>query len=186
LPFILIASWVAGTLIITKTGDLAGSRYSSIDAMLETAWIIQDDLKRDYYGGNSFNIGEFEPTIPGVLSKAPIAIASGLFRPFLWEGKRTILMTISGIENLLLLLIIVYVLLKLKFIFFFKLLFKDPLMIALFTLSITFAFSVGLTTSNFGALVRYAIPAKGILIIVFSYMLNEINLYYSQKKKENT
>jgi hypothetical protein len=186
LPFILIASWVAGTLIITKTGALAGNRYSSIDAMLETAWIIQDDLKRDYYGGNSFNIGEFEPTIPGVLSKAPIAIASGLFRPFLWEGKRTILMTISGIENLLLLLIIVYVLLKLKFIFFFKLLFKDPLMIALFTLSITFAFSVGLTTSNFGALVRYAIPAKGILIIVFSYMLNEINLYYSQKKKENT
>jgi len=174
LPFILIATWIAGTLTIAKTGALAGSRYSSIDAMLETAWIIQDDLKKDYYGGNSFNIGAFEPTIPGILAKAPIAIVSGLFRPFLWEGKRTVLMTISGIESMLLFFIMIYVFIKLKIIFFFKVLFDDPLMIALFTLSITFAFSVGLTTANFGALVRYAIPAKGVLIIIFSYMVNKI------------
>jgi hypothetical protein len=36
---------------------------------------------------------------------------------------------------------------------------KEPLLIFSVVFSIFFAFSVGLTTSNFGALVRYKIPA---------------------------
>lgn len=178
LPFILILTWTLGALIIIKTGALAGNRYSSIDAMVETAWVIQDDLKKDYYGGNSFDIGSFEPTIPGVLSKAPEAIVAGLFRPFLWEGKRSVLMLLSGLESLLLFIMIAYVLFKYRIFKFLHALLNDSLILSLFVLAITFAFSIGLTTANFGALVRYAIPAKILIVIVLNHLI-----YKAKSKK---
>jgi ABC-type multidrug transport system permease subunit len=143
--------------------------------MVETAWIIQDDLKKDYYGGNSFDIGEFEPTIPGILSKVHKAIIAGLFRPFIWEGKRSFLMLLSGLESLLLMVMIAYVLFKYRIIKIFSMLLSDALMLSFFVLALTFAFSVGLTTANFGALVRYVIPAKIIMVIVMGHLIYKVH-----------
>jgi hypothetical protein len=42
-------------------------------------------LKRDYYGGNSFDIGTFDPTIQGIIGKAPKAIMAGVYRPYIWD-----------------------------------------------------------------------------------------------------
>jgi hypothetical protein len=173
MPFILLLLWASGSIIIVKTGSVAGSRYSSIDAMLETAYIIQDDLKKDYYGGNSFDIGSFEPTIPGILSKMPAAVTAGLFRPFIWEGNG-ILMLLSGIESLIFMIIITYILYKVKIIGIIPQLFKNSFILAIFVLAFTFAFSVGLTTANFGALVRYAIPVKILLAVVAAQIIFEI------------
>lgn len=49
-----------------------------MDKVLERAVITYKDLKADYYGGNSFDIGEFDATIPSMLSKAPAAINTAL------------------------------------------------------------------------------------------------------------
>ncbi len=145
--------------------------------MLETAWIIQDDLKKDYYGGNSFDIGTFEPTLSGVLGKAPKAIVAGLFRPFVWEGQGA-LMLLSGLENLILLLLVAWVLLKTGPFRFFSRLYHDPLILSLFVFALTFAFFVGLTTANFGALVRYVVPGKllMVLVVVLTYKKDKIQL----------
>jgi len=172
MPFILLLLWAAGSVIIVKTGSVAGNRYSSIDAMLETAYIIQDDLKKDYYGGNSFDIGSFEPTIPGILSKMPAAVTAGIFRPFIWEGNG-ILMLLSGIESLIFMILIVYMLYKVKIIGIIPALLKNPFILSMFVLAVTFAFSVGLTTANFGALVRYAIPVKILLAVVIAQIIFE-------------
>ena len=175
LPIFLLIAWSFGALIFIQTSSLSNSRYASIDAMLETAWIIQDDLKKDYYGGNSFDIGTFEPTIPGVLKKAPQAIIAGMFRPFIWEGEG-VLMLFSGLENLVLLLIFVWILLKTKIIGFAQQTYKDPLLLSFAVMLITFAFFIGLTTANFGSLVRYVIPVKMLLIAVLILLYSRINI----------
>ncbi len=165
MPFIILITWAAGVAILAQTSTMASKRYSSIDAMLETAQIIQDDLRKEYYGGNRFDIGAFEPTVRGVLSKFPVAVTAGLFRPFLWEANN-ILMLFSGIESVLLMLLILYLIIKTKVLGFFKAVFSDTFMISLLIFAITFAFFVGLTTANFGALVRYRIPVLPFLFIV--------------------
>ena len=165
MPFIILITWAAGVAILAQTSTMASKRYSSIDAMLETAQIIQDDLRKEYYGGNRFDIGAFEPTVRGVLSKFPVAVTAGLFRPFLWEANN-ILMLLSGIESVLLMLLILYLIIKTKVLGFFKAVFSDTFMISLLIFAITFAFFVGLTTANFGALVRYRIPVLPFLFIV--------------------
>ncbi|MBL0097766.1 MAG: hypothetical protein IPP46_15650 [Bacteroidetes bacterium] len=40
-----------------------------VDSILEKAKVTQRDLKSDYYQGNSFDIGEFDSTLPSILGK---------------------------------------------------------------------------------------------------------------------
>ena len=84
-PAVIAAVWIFGSTIIVQLGDVIGGRYASFESMLETASIIQDDLRKEYYGGNRFDIGTFDPTIQGIIGKAPQTITAGLFRPFIWE-----------------------------------------------------------------------------------------------------
>jgi hypothetical protein len=68
-------------------------------------------------------------------------------------------MLISALENTFLILLTLRIFFKAGPINFFSLIFKEPLLIFSFVFAIFFSFSVGLTTANFGALVRYKIPA---------------------------
>jgi hypothetical protein len=52
-----------------------------LDTVLDKAVITQQDMKADYYGGKTYDIGEFDASVGGIISKAPIAIFSGIFRP---------------------------------------------------------------------------------------------------------
>ncbi|MBK8805181.1 MAG: hypothetical protein IPO21_00465 [Bacteroidales bacterium] len=172
-PFFLLIAIGLSTLLITKLSFIAGGKFATIDSMLEHAVIIQDDLSRDYYGENSFDIGAFEPTIGGMLSKAPQALIAGFFRPFIWES-RSALILLSGLENLFLLVSIIVLLVKTKFIWFFVKILEEPFILAAFTFCILFGFMVGLTTANFGALVRYKIPIIPFLGIVYSYIWGKL------------
>ena len=135
------------------------------------AQITQMDLIRaEQYGINYFNIGEFKTTAD-IINKSPKAIIAGLYRPFLWESS-TVPMIISGLENSAILILTLYIFLWaggiLKSI---KNIFQDPLLIFIFLYSIFFAFSIGLSTANFGALVRYRIPllpffTTGLMILL--------------------
>lgn len=131
----------------------------SIDKIFETAVVTQQDLKRDYYDGNSFDIGKFEPTFLGALSKFPQASTAGLLRPFIWE-VRSASMLLSALENFAILLLILYVLWMARFnvIRIIRIIFEHPVLLFSMIYSFMFAFSIGLSTSNFGALVRFKIP----------------------------
>ncbi len=157
IPMIYLFSFTAGYGALSLLGDSLGK--FSIARMLETASISQKDLRQDYYHGSSFDIGEFEPTVGGMLGKAPAAITVGLFRPFIWES-RNVVMLASGLENLIYLLMSLRVVAGLfsdrkKFV---NTLLEHPFLIFLISYSILFSLLVGLSTSNFGALVRFKIP----------------------------
>jgi hypothetical protein len=109
------------------------------------------------YRGNTFDIGEVKPTFESMLQKSPLAINAALFRPYLWESSN-ILMFVSGIENFLILLFSIYILIKLRVFGFFKYVNRHHLLTFAFIFSLFFAFAVGISTSNFGSLVRYRIP----------------------------
>lgn len=157
IPMIYVFSFLAGYAALSLLGDRLGK--FSIAKMLETASITQKDLRQDYYHGSSFDIGEFEPTVSGMMGKAPAAITVGLFRPFIWEA-RNVVMLASGLENLIYLLMSVGVVWGLitdrkKFV---SILLENPFLIFLLSYTILFSLLVGLSTSNFGALVRFKIP----------------------------
>jgi hypothetical protein len=154
IPFSIVLVITIANTILFDFDDLFG-KYSA-DKLLEEAAVQNADLQRSVYGSNSFSIGEFEPTINGVLSKFVPAVNASIFRPYLWEtGSPTML--ISGIENLILLLASIYLLIT-KPVTFIKKTSSDPFLLFCILFTLILGFGVGLSTSNFGALVRYKIP----------------------------
>ena len=160
--FIGYSLWVA-------TSDNLG-QYSDIDSIVRKAYVSYSDLKMEHYHGNSFDLGDYDPTLSGMLSKFPQAVNAGLFRPYLWQAKNWV-MVISGIENLFSLSLTLFFLIR-RPLSFINTLFSNPLVLFSIIFGVFFAFSVAISTSNFGAMVRLRIPAlpfflSGILLIEY-------------------
>ena len=165
---------VAGSIFVFIQFGSVLDKFS-IDKALNTAVVTQSDLKAARYSANSFDVGEFDASIVGVLLKFPVSLVAGLYRPFLWESTN-VTMVISGVENLLLLIFTLYLLIKSLIADFFVLAVKHPIILFSLLFSISFAFVVGLTTSNFGALVRFKIPLLPLFVsslFVIDYLLKQ-------------
>jgi hypothetical protein len=163
-PIILIGGMGVGFLIWSLTGSNLGD-YRTLDSMLQKAVESSEDLKQDYYQGNSFDLGKYDPTITGLLSKFPIATATGLFRPFLWETKNVVMFA-SGLENFFVLFFVLYTFFRKPWITISCLL-SDPLVLFSLIFAVFFAFSVAISTSNFGSMVRLRIPMFPFLLSGF-------------------
>lgn len=190
LPILIVALFFGGIYIMLNIGSQIGGWYSSVDKIVEKAYITQLDLKQEYYGGNSFDIGSFDPSIGGILSKAQPAITAGLFRPFVWESYKNPVMFISGLENFVYLFLFLYVVL-LSFMAIsnigisqmLKTAFDNSLVVFALVFSLMFAFMVGLTTANFGALVRYKIPLIPFFLSALFVIISRFN---KQREKNIT
>lgn len=154
-PIILGLGGISGYFALDNMGDNLG-QYK-LDTVLDKAVVTQKDMKADYYGGKTYDIGEFDASLTGIISKAPVAIFSGIFRPGIWD-VRNVVMLISSLENSYLLILTVFLLVKLKILGFFVLIRKNPMLLFCMLFSLFFAFSVGLTVANFGSLVRLRLP----------------------------
>jgi hypothetical protein len=156
IPILVVLGLIIGYGFMSVLGN-ALAEYS-LDTVLDKALITQQDLKMDYYKGNSFDIGHFDATIHSMASKLPIAIFTAIFRPFITETNN-IVMFISSIENLVILVFTIRVLMMVRVFGVFRYIFRHHMLTFAFIFSMFFAFSVGISTSNFGSLVRYKIPA---------------------------
>lgn len=170
-PFVYLLVGLGSYLLLTALGDKLGK--FSPERALETAVVTQQDLQQDYYDGNSFDIGQFEATPLSILSKVPAATAAGLFRPYIWEANN-IVMLVSGLENLIILGLSILVLIRMRFRILLKLISDHPVLLYSLSFSLLFAFMIGLTTSNFGALVRFKIPLiplyMGVIVIIYGHL----------------
>ena len=170
-PFILSIGLLTGYFALAKMGDNLG-QYQ-IDNVLEKAVVTQKDMKAEYYGGKTYDIGEFDASIGSIIPVAPMALFSGVFRPGIWDVRNAV-MLISSLENTYLLILTLFLLFKLKFIGFFALIRKNPMLLFCMLFSLFFALSVGLTVANFGSLVRLRIPelpffVAGIFMLRYLY-----------------
>ena len=145
---------VLGSMVLL--GDYLGE-YALNQILYKAEKTQKDFAYNEAYGGNKIDIGEFNPSLGGILSKAPTAINVGLFQPYIWKSNNLV-MVFAGLENLALLIFSLYVLFKVRLRRLLTSLFSHPLFIFSFLFALFFAFSVGLTTANYGALVRLRIP----------------------------
>ena len=92
-------------------------------------------------------------------------------------------MLISGLENFILLLLTIFLLFKLKFVRFFQFIFSDPILIFSLMFTIFFMFAVGMASANFGALVRYKIPAMPFFVASMFIILHKYNVYKKERER---
>ena len=177
-PALALIGLGLGYLILENMQDSLGSYR--FDNILEKAVVSQRDQQAEHYQGNSFDIGYFEADIGSMLKVGHKAIFAGLFRPALTD-VRNVVMLLSALENSYILLLTVFLLIKLKVVPFFRFILQDPLLLFSILFAIFFAFCVGLTTSNFGSLVRLRIPSLPFFLSAM-FILRFYYEKYSGKK----
>ncbi len=135
-------------------------RYS-IDKLSERAWITAYDIR--YYtgknAGSGYELGNQDGTFGTLLKLAPSAINVSLFRPYLWEVKNMFMLGFA-LESLGVFLLTSYLLLKGRV----RFILKDPFLVFCFFFSLLFSFAVGVSTYNFGTLMRYKMPMMPIYL----------------------
>lgn len=161
--------------------DLIGASLDkfSLDRALTTVTITQGDMKRsEQYGENYFDVGELDGTWTGLLSKSHIAINAALFRPYLWESS-SLVMFLSGMENFWILFMALGTALRGFVLRLLRFTAGNPLILMCMVFSLVSAFMIGISTPNFGALVRFKIP----LIPYFVSALFILRYLYARKRE---
>jgi hypothetical protein len=169
---------VGGFFFFTRVFANEMNKYS-VENLSKTA-----DVTRDWIvyssgdEGSAYDIGEFDGSIGGTLAKFPAGVVVTLFRPFPWEVKKVIVL-LSALEALAFLYLTIKLVVSRKT----KLgkILKDPTVLFCLSFSLIFAFSVGITSGNFGALSRYKIPC-----LPFYGAFLMIGLNYTKIKSPNT
>lgn len=173
--YFLIVVLVGGSVFLMQSlGDQLGAY--SLERITQTSsslreWIVYSSVRDE---GSSYDLGEIEPTFSAMLMKFPQAVNVTLFRPYLWESKKPIVL-FSALESFLFLFITLKVLFSVGLRKVWSTISSDNTIQFCLIFSITFAFAVGITTYNFGSLSRYKIPC-----IPF-YALAIILIYYKNK-----
>lgn len=132
--------------------------------------------------GSSYDLGEIEPTVKGMLSKFPAGVAVTLFRPFPWEARKVIV-GLSALEAIAFLIGTLLVFFRNGFIGLFKKIFSDPNLTFFLIFALIFAFSVGISSYNFGALSRYKIPCLPFYAAFLIVLLNKKTVIRHGKSK---
>jgi hypothetical protein len=170
LPVVAVVMTMGIFLLLDQLGDQFGkfSLQNSLESIIST----QRDLANNAeYGTNRFNVGELENNWGSVLSKFPVATTAALFRPFITECNNFV-MVLSGLENLFILALCIRMLIRTRIIFMLSSIVGNPLVTTCFTFALLYGFVTGITTPNFGALVRFKIPllplfVAGMYIVIF-------------------
>jgi hypothetical protein len=158
----LTAAVTLGYFAMIKAGE-DNSKYS-LKKVAMTAKITAYDIGfytgRD--AGSGYALGELDGTLTSMFKLAPQAIVVSLFRPYLWEVKNP-LMLLSALESLFLLIVSTIIAVRLNVRLFRGM--DNPTVLFTFIFSIVFAFAVGVSTFNFGTLVRYKIPMLPFFLV---------------------
>jgi len=120
-----------------------------------TATYLQGVSKQE--NGSGYNIGEQDGTIAGMAKLAPQAVVVALFRPFLWESRNPT-MALSALEATYFFFLTVRIFYRVGFFKALRAIAGSPILTLCFVFSLAFAISVGISSGNFGTLVRYKIP----------------------------
>ncbi len=176
-PIFVTVGLISGVGVLTAMGSIA-ERYA-MEEMMRTAKDTQNWLvtASKMSGGSFYTLGDIEYSALGLLKIIPKAVNVSLFRPYLWEAKKIMLFP-AAIEGVFTFYLTIRLLFKSGFLNFFKMIAANPEVQFCLVFSIIFAFAVGFTSFNFGALARYKIPFMPFYYMAL-FILGDV-----QKKKE--
>ena len=106
--YFLYASAIIGLVVVG--GKLQTEMFGeyNVESVAYKSFVTRDYLFRisNEQDGSGYTLGDFDPTLLGMLEQAPAGINVTLFRPYLWEARKPIVM-ISALE------VVVYLILQL-------------------------------------------------------------------------
>lgn len=172
LPASTVLIFVGGLSLYSYLSPSLG-KYGSMDAMMEKLVVTREDfINNKTYSANYFDIGHFDPTLAGVARKAHLAFIYGLFGPFPWQVANPV-MAISSLEGMAFLFLFLIALRNVLFRKGASKVLSDPVLIGFLIFSLMFIIFVGLSTANFGSLVRYRIPALPLFFFCVMYIIGK-------------
>ena len=156
-PVLLLVG--GGLAYVAATTLTAGDARYDIDAIGERTKITADYLyiTSVTQEGSAYNIGKLDGSIGSMVKISPQAIVVSLFRPFLWEVRNPI-MLLSAFEALFYLYFTIRTFYRAGLGRGLGLIATTPILTLCFVFSLIFGATVGISSSNFGTLVRYKIP----------------------------
>lgn len=129
-------------------------------------------------GGSAYSLGDdVDYSLAGILRKAPLALVICLFGPFVWQIRNAV-MLLSGTESLIFLFFFFRVFLTGRAYRALNVLFRDHVVMLCIPIILIIGIAIGMTSFNYGALVRYRIPIQpllAVLLIVTNYRINNPN-----------
>jgi hypothetical protein len=173
--FLLIGT---GYFAVRKIGE--ENRRYNLERLSQTAeatarWLSYVSIREE---GSAYSLGDFDYSTEGIMRKAIPAIWVTLFRPYLWEARNPV-MALSAIESFLIFLFFLFVISIAVIRGRVRGLWNHPVIIFCLFFTLTFSFAVGISTYNFGSLVRYKIPMMPFFLIGLFLLLN----YFKSRRK---
>ncbi|MGZ3871332.1 MAG: hypothetical protein ACXVJD_00355 [Mucilaginibacter sp.] len=160
LPFMLIIIGSAGYFIANIIGET--NKKFQLENIANNAARLNTNLQSKE--GAAFSIGvSRNPSVVQMIAIAPLAVITAIFRPFIWEVRSPI-MLLSSLEGLYIMYIVALIVIRNGLGGAFKVIAGIPLVTFCLIFGVIFSFAVGFSTSNFGTLVRYEIPAIPFLV----------------------
>jgi hypothetical protein len=157
----------------TITKSEIAAQYSS-EKILETVQNVQGSFSAPDEGTSSnFSVGT--STVNStftLLLLFPLGVVATLFRPFLWEVSNPLIL-LSALEAFGFLYLTFISFRRIGFGRFFSIIWSDAAAVFCLAYSILFAGIIGVTTTNFGALVRYKIPCVPFFLILLFIVMHK-------------
>jgi hypothetical protein len=183
--FAIILSIIGSSVLLNKLTSSAETKRFSSEAVIES---INQQVKNfnSTEGGSNFSLGAFDPSPTGLAKMFPKAVNATLFRPYIWEVRNPLMM-ISALESGILLVVTLIILFRFKFNLFkiLNIVVSEPFVLFSLIFTIIFAGVIGLSTLNFGALVRYKTPCLPFFGLVLSVLWYKSKLYSSPNSKKH-
>lgn len=165
---------IGALLIVLVIGISSISDKFVFENLLELSVFTQQSIL-DLQGGSTYEI-TYDLTPWGLLSAFLQSFVVAFFRPFLWESSNPLLL-LFAIESLAMACILFYAVYRRMSVNKLKRSILHPVIIFSLLFSFIFGTTVGFTSSNFGALMRYKIP------YLLFYIAALLVLYDESKKK---
>lgn len=159
---------IGGSLISKSEEDFLES-----NSLVQQAAIIQNDFSNNQtYGTKKYDLGEITFTPIGLLQVMPIAIVTGIYRPFIWESLSATLI-LNGIESIVF-LYFTYLFIRRKPLKKIKQIRGHEFLIFALFFIIIISFMTGLTSGLYGVLVRLRAIALPFLFVLLTFEVDKI------------
>lgn len=176
-PVLLLGGGGASYFFVKSLGDTVESyKIDSLEKKAEGFHSWHTHLAQTE-GGSAYSLGgDISYTPAGILRQAPMAIIISLFGPFLWQIRSPV-MLLSGLESLVFLYFVLKIFLNRKVYKLAGVLSGDPILAFCIPFFLILALAIGMTSFNYGALVRYKIP----ILPFFATTIILVNYYFDKE-----
>lgn len=179
LPVTIFISIVSGYYLVLQLGN-EFAQYSITNA-ISTAQNFQDyhTYLAETSQASGYNLGAIDGTAWGAIKKFFPSVNVTLFRPYLWEAGSFIIL-ISALESFVIFLLTIRIFFKHGILNTLSMITRKPVILFCLIFALIFAYAVGYSAYNFGALVRYKIPCLPFYVGVLFMLEYEL----SEKKRK--